>query len=130
MSRINHLSIIILLFAITCGSKSDKSLDGKSYILLTWDINQPEKQDPDVLVFKNGMIDSEACHQYGFKAATYKSAIKDDKISFSGTISSKTEGTIKIDGMAFENQIEGSMLWKKNGQADIKYIYKGKLKSD
>ena len=128
MSKISYTSIIILLFAITCANKTEESLDGKSYQLLTWDVNHPEKQDPDVLVFKNGMMDSEACHQYGFTAAAYTSTIKNGETSFSGTISSKTEGTIKIDGKVYENKIEGTMLWKKNGQTDIKYAYNGKLK--
>ncbi|MBK9736598.1 MAG: hypothetical protein IPO92_17215 [Saprospiraceae bacterium] len=124
----NFTSIVILLFAFTCASKTDESLDGKSYQILTWDVNHIDKQDPDVLVFKNGMMDSEACHQYGFKAAAYTSTIKNGETSFSGTISSETEGTIKIDGKVIEKQIQGTMLWKKHGQADIKYGYKGKLK--
>lgn len=130
MSRFNYFSIILLLFAVTCANKADKSLDGKSYLLLTWDVNYPDKKDKDVLVFKNGRIDSEACHQYGFKAAAYKSTLENEKVSFSGTISSAAEGTIMIGGIANNNQIEGNMLWKKAGQADIKYGFKGQLKSE
>ncbi len=130
MAGFNYFSIILLLFAVTCGNKADKSLDGKSYLLSTWDVNYPDKQDKDVLVFKNGTIDSEACHQYGFKAAAYKSTLENEKVFFSGTISSTAEGTIKIDGIANKTQIEGTMLWKKAGQADIKYGFKGQLKSE
>ncbi|MBC7885843.1 MAG: hypothetical protein H7X99_10230 [Saprospiraceae bacterium] len=130
MSHLKYFSIILVVVALTCGNNTDKLLDGKSFMLTTWDVNHPEKLDKDLLIFKNGMMDSEACHQYGFSAAAYKSKIENDKISFSGTISSATEGTIRIDGNSFKNKIEGTMLWKKAGQAEIKYAFKGYLSSD
>ncbi len=126
-----HLfSFILMLFAVSCSNNMSKTLDGKSYQLSCWDLNQPEKQDPDLLVFKNGMMDSEACHQYGFTAAPYKSSFENGVISFSGTISSTAEGSMLIEGKVKENQIDGTMLWKKAGQADIQYGFKGNLKPE
>lgn len=130
MKIIKILCLFLLTSALACTNNTNKTLDGKSYQLSTWDINHPEKQDPDLLVFKNGMMDSEACHQYGFTAASYKSNFENGMISFSGTITSPAEGIMTIEGKAKENSIEGTMVWKKQGQADIHYGFKGNLKSE
>jgi hypothetical protein len=130
MKIIKVFYVLFLISALGCGNNTNKSLDGKSYQLSSWDVNHPEKQDPDLIVFKNGMMDSEACHQYGFTAAPYKSSYENGVISFSGTISSPAEGIMTIEGKAKENSIEGTMLWKKQGQADIQYGFKGNLKSE
>jgi hypothetical protein len=122
--------IFLFALAFACGKNTGKSLDGKSYQLSTWDINHPDKQDPDLVTFKDGMMDSEACHQYGFKAAPYQSKYESGNFSFSGTITSPNEGSMLIDGKTKENQIEGTMLWKKAGQAEIHYGFRGTLKSE
>lgn len=129
MKYINISCIILFLFTSSCEMNTNKTLDGKSYQVSSWDVNHPEKQDPDLVVFKNGMMDSEACHQYGFTAAPYKSSYEKGIISFSGTIMSAKEGSMLIEGKAQENNIEGTMVWKKEGQDDIHYGFKGSLKS-
>lgn len=130
MNRFYLFGFLYLVFVVACGKNMNKTLDGKTYQLSTWDVNHPEKQDPDMVVFKNGMMDSEACHQYGFGAAPYKSSYANGIISFAGTISSGTEGTILIEGKTMDNGIEGTMVWKKAGQNDINYKFKGHLKSE
>jgi hypothetical protein len=130
MKQINFYSFLFILFAFACGKNANKTLDGKSYQLSTWDVNHPDKQDPDLVVFKNGMMDSEACHQYGFTASPYISTFENGVHSFSGTITSPKEGIMLIEGKAKENLIEGTMLWKKQNQADIKYGFRGTLKSE
>jgi hypothetical protein len=83
-----------------------------------------------VFDFDKGIIDSKTCHQFGFKSAPYIAKLENGVISFYGTISSLSEGTIEIEGKVNGNQIEGTMIWKKNNQSDIKYDYKGNLKSN
>jgi hypothetical protein len=107
----------------------NKTLDGKSFQVSSWDVNHPEKQDPDLIAFKNGMLDSESCHQYGFSAAPYTSKMENNQQTFRSMISSPAEGTMIIEGKTSDNLIEGSMVWKKQGQNDIQYGFKGSLKS-
>ena len=128
--KISQVCLIFFFFGFASCKNVNKTLDGKSYQLSTWDINHPEKQDPDMVIFKNGMMDSESCHQYGFTAAPYKSGFANGAISFSGNIASPTEGNMMIEGKAMDNRIEGTMIWKKDGQSDIHYGFKGYLKSE
>lgn len=130
MFKINLISFMLLFFTVACGNGTDNQLDGKSYSLVSWDVNHPEKQDSDVFDFDKGIIDSKTCHQFGFKPAPYIAKLENGVISFYGTISSLSEGTIEIEGKVNGNQIEGTMIWKKNNQSDIKYDYKGNLKSN
>lgn len=130
MKSIYFISISLFLFSLACGKNPNKTLDGKSYQVSSWDISNPEKQDPDLIVFKNGMMDSESCHQYGFTAAPYQSTYSNGIYTFTSTISSPVEGKMIFEGMAKDNLIEGKMVWKKDGQADILYAFKGNLKSE
>ena len=104
---------MLLFFTVACGNGTDNQLDGKSYSLVSWDVNHPEKQDSDVFDFDKGIIYSKTCHQFGFKSAPYIAKLENGVISFYGTISSLSEGTIEIEGKVNGNQIEGTMIWKK-----------------
>ncbi|MDQ3142158.1 MAG: hypothetical protein M3Q56_07920 [Bacteroidota bacterium] len=130
MKTIKFFAVFIIVLNMACAQQAAKTLDGKSFQISCWDVNQPDKQDPDLLIFKNGMLDSEACHQYGFTAAPYESNSANGTLNFSSTILSPTDGSIKIDGNVKDNSITGKMIWKKAGQADINYDYKGNLKSE
>lgn len=129
MNYLSNVSALLLILVVSCKEKSETTLDGKSFQLSCWDVNQPDKKDPDLLVFKGGMMDSEACHQYGFTAAPYTSTVQNGILKFSGTISSNTEGTIVVEGIVRKENIEGTMLWSKSGQADIKYVFTGESKN-
>ncbi|HEX5626071.1 MAG TPA: hypothetical protein VFX48_08645, partial [Saprospiraceae bacterium] len=89
-----------MLIHVSCAQspKSKMTLDGKSYQISGWAVNQPDKQDPDLLSFKDGMMDSEGCHQYGFTAAAYQSTYENGKYSFSCVTKSSTEGEIAFTG--------------------------------
>ncbi|MBL7819001.1 MAG: hypothetical protein JNL65_00185 [Saprospiraceae bacterium] len=129
MKAMQIMYFVILFCCISCTQNTSKNLDGKSYQISSWDINHPEKQDPDIIVFKNNSMDSESCHQYGFVAAPYHSTYKDGVYSFSSTIKSNTEGEMQFNGTVKDQEITGSFVWKKAGQADINYAFKGNLKN-
>lgn len=114
---------------MSCAQNVNKSLDGKSFQISIWDVAHPDKKDPDLLIFKDGKMDSDACHQYGFAAAAYKHQNKDHNTTFSTTINSANEGEILFEGMVKDNVINGKSVWKKAGQADINYEFSGSLKN-
>ncbi len=119
--------LMITMMAMQCTQPASKTLDGKSFKISIADIQQADKQDPDILSFNNGKLDSESCHQYGFTAADYTLQISNDVYSFVSTISSPAEGSMKIEGSVQDNTIKGTMVWMKAGQADIHYTFQGNL---
>lgn len=129
MKIIQLICLVILSSFIACVQNTNKNLDGNSYQISAWDINHPEKQDPDIVVFKNNTMDSESCHQYGFSASPYQCTYKDGIYSFSSTTKSSTEGEMQFTGTVKDHEISGSFVWKKAGQADIHYAFKGNLKN-
>ncbi len=129
MKIIQLICLVILSSFIACVQNTNKNLDGNSYQISAWDINHPEKQDPDIVVFKNNTMDSESCHQYGFSASPYQCTYKDGIYSFSSTTKSSTEGEMQFTGTVKDHEISGNFIWKKAGQADIHYAFKGNLKN-
>ncbi len=120
---------LLLIGLISCAQPASKNLDGKSFQISAWDVNHPEKQDPDIINFKNQSMDSESCHQYGFSASPYICNYKDGVYSFNSTTKSATEGEMTFVGSVKENLISGTFVWKKAGQADIHYAFQGSLKN-
>lgn len=122
-------SILVLMGAalinFCCSQSAERSLDGKSFQLSVWDVNQPDQKQPDVITFQKGNMDPEGCHQYGFTAAPYTLRSQEKQLSFVSTCSSPTDGTIVFEGVVTGQNITGTMVWTKTGQADIRYEYTG-----
>lgn len=129
MKSLLFLVCLFFILSMSCSQNPSKTLDGKSFQISTWDVNHPEKQDPESLVFKNGLLDSEACHQYGFTAAPYQSIVTNGEWRFTCLMKSPAEGEMFFEGLIKDNNISGTILWKKSGQGDIKYEFKGGLKN-
>jgi hypothetical protein len=121
-----YVSILCFLL-VQCAQNTGKTLDGKSFKISIADVQQADKQDPDVISFQNGKLDSESCHQYGFTAADYQVEVINGNHEFVSTISSPTEGKMTIKGTVKGDVIEGTMVWMKEGQADIHYTFKGSI---
>lgn len=131
MKNVNYLFVLLVILGqISCAQKSADTLDGKTFQVSSWETGKPEKQDPDVLVFAKGTFDSEGCRQYGFGPAPYTSIVSNGGIHFKSSTKSPTEGDIDFEGNYAQNQIQGTFVWRKQGQADLHYEFKGSLKSN
>ncbi|MBK8953970.1 MAG: hypothetical protein IPM34_00230 [Saprospiraceae bacterium] len=129
MKKVFHLlTSLLVLSLLSCTQKQAESLDGKTFQIGAWEVGKPDKQDPDVVSFANGQMDSEACHQYGFSPAPYTVELVNGKLSFKCTTKSESEGEIDFEGSYSQNTIEGKFVWRKEGQDNINYEFKGSLK--
>lgn len=127
---VNYLIVVwVILAQMSCAQKNADTLDGKTFQVSAWETGKPEKQDPDVFVFANGTFDSEGCHQYGFGASPYTSNLSKNGMHFKSTTRSAAEGEIDFEGTYSQNGIQGTFVWRKQGQADLHYEFKGSLKA-
>ncbi len=107
-----------------------QKLDNQTFTIQMNEINKPESVQEDLLMFSEGQLDSKECRQYGFSPSPYTTSHTKDKITFSAVCTSDIEGEMIWKGTVIANQIDGKVLWKKEGQKDIEYSFKGKLKKD
>ncbi|GEM_PF-2198334 len=108
--------------SLTC-----EQLDGKQYTIT---LTAGGKAEPsEILSFKNKMVESSECLQYGFAASTYTcTAAPDGSLAIETVMASEKEGRMDWKFSANENQLRGTILWVKAGQADIAYTFEGAVK--
>lgn len=104
-----------------------EQMDGKQYIIT---LTAAGKAEPsEILSFKNKMVNSSECLQYGFAASTYTcTAVPDGSLAIETVMTSEKEGRMDWKFVATESQVRGTILWAKAGQADIAYIFEGPVK--
>jgi hypothetical protein len=96
------------------------TLDGRSFRIETMVDGRSEGQE--TVSFKNGQFESPECSKWGFGPAVYTSP---DGRSFSATLMSDAEGRMDWQGTVDGKSISGGYVWKKAGQNDITYTFKG-----
>ncbi len=107
--------------ALTC-----EELEGKQYTITLTAGGKAE--NPEILSFKTGMVESSECLKYGFAAASFTCAgASDGSLTFETTMTSATEGVMKWKGTLTGSLAKGTVLWTKAGQADIYYTFEGPL---
>jgi hypothetical protein len=99
------------------------SLDGKKFTIIMMEPGRPETATISTASFLNGMFDDEICHIYGYTAAKYSATKNGENYNFEAKISSPTEGTETYKGIVMGDKIHGEVLWHKEGQADITYVF-------
>jgi len=108
-------------------SKAGESpLDGKTYAVK---IGQPGKpQSDDKLSFENGTFGSDLCMPLGFARVKYGATHgRGDTWTFSAETKSPKEGKTTWKGTVKGNEIGGFMIWNKEGQAPVRYLFNGSL---
>lgn len=117
-----------LLILSAASSRAEKmALDGATFVG-TMTEEGKAKADPDQFMFKDGKFRSTACDAYGFSETVYTSTVGDGATRFEATATSPKEGTMKWKGTVKGNRIEGSAVWIKKGQADMRYTFEGNRK--
>lgn len=117
-----------LFFPIySCSQASeDRVLIGeKQFVITTMEKGKPETGVIEQIVFKDSIFDNLQCHQYGFVSTTYTATKDGENISFTAEMPGFSEGIMIWTGMIMGDSIHGTMVWKKEGQADMFYSFEG-----
>ncbi len=80
--------------------------------------------EKDTLTFTDGRFHSTGCDPWGFGDAAYEVVKGPDGVSFSAETVSAKEGRMAWHGVLKGNQLEGTALWTKPGQAPAEYWFK------
>ncbi len=80
--------------------------------------------EKDTLTFKDGRFHSVGCDPWGFGDAAYKVVKSPEGVSFSAETTSAREGRMAWHGVLKGNDLEGTALWTKPGQAPAEYWFK------
>jgi len=101
------------------------ALDGKSF---SGEMGETGKKgDKEELVFKDGKFTSVACEQYGFGDAPYTATVNGDTTTFEADTVSAKEGKMHWTGTVKGDELTGTAVWTKEGQAPVEYWYKTTL---
>lgn len=128
----NSVGLCLGAALLLCGLVSSAAgaggpLDGKTFVG-TMTEKGKTKGDPDAFIFKDGKFRSTGCDAYGFTETSYAAAVSDVATTFDAVAASSKEGTMKWKGTVKGDVVEGTVVWTKEGQADIGYTFKGTLK--
>ena len=126
VGRLAALPLLFWLVAPPVGAAG--SLDGKTFVGESG-VTGKDKGEPEQIVFKDGTLRSTPCDKYGFAAAPYKATKGEGGIiSFEAETVSPKEGKIRWKGRINRDNLTGTFVWTKAGQAAIEYWVKGTIK--
>jgi hypothetical protein len=114
-----------LAFGSSATVKARSVLDGQTFVGESGEKGKA-KGNREEIVFKDGTFRSVPCDAYGFGAAAYTVIPATGATAFEVTTTSPKEGEIEWKGTVKADQLSGSFVWKKKGQADIEYWVKAK----
>jgi AhpD family alkylhydroperoxidase len=124
MKTMMALSALLVSGVASAAPAQKGALDGGKYRLSGVLNGKPER---DTVVFEKGMLHSLECDRYGFGPAPYRAKKNGDAVEFESTITSKSEGSIRIVGKVASGQLSSQAVWKKQGQKDVEYAMNGKI---
>lgn len=125
VGRLAALPLLVWLGMPPVGAA--ERLDGQTFVGESG-VNGKEKGEPEQIIFKDGTLRSTPCDKYGFGAAPYKATLGEGGIDFEAETVSPKEGKIHWKGRVNRDNLTGTFVWTKAGQADIGYWTKAKLK--
>jgi hypothetical protein len=123
---------VLLVFVISVLSISllaaaqQGALDGKTFAGEMGEKGK-EKGDKDELVFKDGKFTSVACQEYGFGDAPYTSTASGETTTFEADTVSAKEGKMHWSGTVKGDELTGTVVWTKEGQAPTEYWFTTQL---
>ena len=122
---------VLLVFVLSVlsismlASAAEGALDGKSF---SGEMGEKGKKgDQEELVFKDGKFTSVACEQYGFGDAPYTTTVNGDTTTFEADTVSAKEGKMHWTGTMKGDELTGTAVHTKEGQAPVEYWYKTTL---
>ena len=100
------------------------SLDGMTFIT---DFREKGAAEStlDTVSFNKGTCYSTMCDAFGFSKGSYSIASFGEEIVFTATTYSESEGEMVWNGTVVGNTIDGTVVWNKEGQDRITYLFDG-----
>lgn len=119
------VALITVLFApqYSCSQSKTNHLDGKQFTIVTMEKDKPVTAAIEHSVFDAGTFNTIECARWGFEKGPYTSKTKGDETTWESTLKSSTEGIMIFTGKVKADKMEGTMVWKKEGQQDIHYVF-------
>lgn len=119
------VALITMMFApqYSCSQSKTNHLDGKQFTIVTMEKDKPVTAAIEHGVFDAGTFNTIECARWGFEKGAYTSKAKGDEITWESTLKSSTEGIMIFTGKVAGEKLEGTMVWKKDGQQDIHYVF-------
>ncbi len=118
------LTICFVMSLAQAGTKD--VLDGRTYVG-TLGMKGLQTGGEEKIIFKNGIINSSACTNLGFKPFAYKASKKGDVVTFTAKGMSKTEGKFKWQGSIKGDTLDATTVWEKPGEPPSESWVKAKL---
>ena len=122
----------ILFFALTLAfagiqfahaQNQQSALDGKKYKI---DFMKDGKTESvETLIFNNSMLETPDCAKYGFTSGKAYVKQTQNYYTWSATVKSEKEGVMGWQGSVKGENIEGTCVWRKEGQPSNSYTFKG-----
>ncbi|MBI2870843.1 MAG: hypothetical protein HYY14_03950 [Candidatus Omnitrophica bacterium] len=129
MSKFAVLVAVALLCAGSLAhAAAIQDLDGMTFAGELGEEGQTEGQ-ADTFIFENGLFESTACTPFGFSEAPYTSAAQGDDIAFNAQTASPTDGNMVWQGTVDGDEVEGTVIWTKAGQA-TNYWFRGEIEEE
>lgn len=124
MSRIRHLSCLVLLCLAALAGAAAGPLDGASFaIQLT---GEGKAQGGDVLGFAAGEGDcATAAKKYAYAKGPYKAEKQGKAWTFRFTMSSGEHGDLAFEGRITAEGVSGTRTWSKPGKTPIVHTFTG-----
>lgn len=117
------ITLVLLSPLSSCSQSKANQLDGKKFTIVTMEKDKPITAAVEHAEFSNGKFFTQECARWGFESGKYTSDAKKDVTTFESTLLSANEGKMIFTGTITGNTIEGTMVWSKQGQDDIHYVF-------
>lgn len=120
------MAVIISWTALQANAQANANAgDAKTYLI---NLTNPSTNDQiqDVIILRNGMIESTHFSKEGFMATAYRSEKKaDGNIALNATVNNDADGTVKWKIQMKGEKLEGGVIVERTGQPPVKYIIDG-----
>jgi hypothetical protein len=120
---------LLLILASAPFAAADKGgiLDGKSFVGECGEKGKTTGEKEEVH-FANGKFHSVACDPHGFGDGPYTATASGGAISWTAETTSEKEGKMQWKGTVKGDNLTGTFVWTKTGQAPAEYWVKGTQK--
>jgi hypothetical protein len=120
------MSAFMSVGAVAATGTTTTTLDGKTFTGKVF-TKEDKKGDKDDLEFKNGMLHSTACDQYGFKEGTYTTTTNGTTTTFNAETTSDSGAKMKWTGTVKGTTLHATATWTKDGEPSREMWFDGKI---
>jgi len=117
------MCIPLLWLGTSCTAQENNAsnIDGRTFFITSY-MPDGSKSEDEYIYFKEGTLEGSECSKYGYDQPKY--TVSDDG-KIEATMQSSEQGTLKWEGQIKNGVFTGTSYWKKEGQEDIRFTFKG-----